>query len=255
MLLHICLDLHLSHCSCVCSLDHYSILWREVFTFYVFPFQLYGPQALQKYKDCLSDLRTTTLSSINAVAVALLHKVMWDYCPGFQGRMSDILHFNKMTLYSGHAVCVIYNRPNMITITTGVFALQKVFNWRVVDCDLAIGLCTLLSKTEVFKILWKVIDNTWQNYDKILVRSLYLYTVIICSILNCLSLSHTTWIKTKSVYLHDFQAVAMVGAHLCNLYSEQEERKKFLSVITDAEWGIELGKLGVCWSSMFFFPI
>lgn len=37
------------------------------------------------------------------------------------------------------------------------------------DCDLAVGLCTLLSKAEVFKILWKVIDNTWQNYDKILV--------------------------------------------------------------------------------------
>uniref|UniRef100_A0A8C7CYP4 Kinetochore associated 1 n=1 Tax=Oncorhynchus kisutch TaxID=8019 RepID=A0A8C7CYP4_ONCKI len=125
--------------------------------------QLYGPQALQKYRACLSDLRTTTLSSINAVAVALLH---------------------------------------------------KVFNWRVVDCDLAIGLCTLLSKTEVFKILWKVIDNTWQNYDKIL-------------------------------------AVAMVGAHLCNLYSEQEERKKFLSVITDAEWGIELGKLGISIQSVF----
>lgn len=44
-----------------------------------------------------------------------------------------------------------------------------MFNWRVVDCDLAIGLCTLLSKAEVYKILWKVIDNTWQNYDKILV--------------------------------------------------------------------------------------
>uniref|UniRef100_A0A1A8IE11 Kinetochore associated 1 n=1 Tax=Nothobranchius kuhntae TaxID=321403 RepID=A0A1A8IE11_NOTKU len=44
--------------------------------------------------------------------------------------------------------------------------LNKVFNWRVVDCDLAIGLCTLLSKAEVFKLLWKVIDNTWQNYDK-----------------------------------------------------------------------------------------
>lgn len=39
------------------------------------------------------------------------------------------------------------------------------------DCDLAIGLCTLLSKAEVFKILWKVIDNTWQNYDKILVSN------------------------------------------------------------------------------------
>lgn len=37
------------------------------------------------------------------------------------------------------------------------------------DCDLALGLCTLLSKPEVLKILWKVIDNTWQNYDKILV--------------------------------------------------------------------------------------
>lgn len=49
-----------------------------------------------------------------------------------------------------------------------LFGLQ-VFNWRVVDCDLATGLCTLLSKAEVFKILWKVIDNTWQNYDKILV--------------------------------------------------------------------------------------
>lgn len=46
-----------------------------------------------------------------------------------------------------------------------------MFNWRVVDCDLAIGLCTLLSKAEVSKILWKVIDNTWQNYDKILVGS------------------------------------------------------------------------------------
>lgn len=49
---------------------------------------------------------------------------------------------------------------------------MQVFNWRVVDCDLAIGLCTLLSKAEVFKILWKVIDNTWQNYDKIMVGSI-----------------------------------------------------------------------------------
>lgn len=48
----------------------------------------------------------------------------------------------------------------------------QVFNWRVVDCDLAIGLCTLLSKAEVYKILWKVIDNTWQNYDKILVGNM-----------------------------------------------------------------------------------
>uniref|UniRef100_UPI0037E89FC3 kinetochore-associated protein 1 n=1 Tax=Semicossyphus pulcher TaxID=241346 RepID=UPI0037E89FC3 len=95
-----------------------------------------------------------------------------------------------------------------------VALLNKVFNWRVVDCDLAIGLCTLLSKAEVFKILWKVIDNTWQNYDKIL-------------------------------------AVARIGANLCCLYDEAEEQEKFLSVITDAEWGIKLGKLEISIQPVF----
>uniref|UniRef100_A0A3B3YVA8 Uncharacterized protein n=1 Tax=Poecilia mexicana TaxID=48701 RepID=A0A3B3YVA8_9TELE len=90
----------------------------------------------------------------------------------------------------------------------------QVFNWRVVDCDLAIGLCTLLPKTEVFKILWKVIDNTWQNYDKIL-------------------------------------AVAKIGADLCSLYNEPEEQKKFVSVITDAEWGVKLGKLEISIQPVF----
>lgn len=56
-----------------------------------------------------------------------------------------------------------------ICLKNTVYYGLQVFNWRVVDCDLASGLCTLLSKAEVFKILWKVIDNTWQNYDKILV--------------------------------------------------------------------------------------
>ncbi|XP_029961373.1 kinetochore-associated protein 1 [Salarias fasciatus] len=95
-----------------------------------------------------------------------------------------------------------------------VALLNKVFNWRVVDCDLAIGLCTLLPKAEVFKILWKVIDNTWQNYDKIL-------------------------------------AVAKVGADLCCLFNEAEEQKKFRSVITDAEWGIKLGKLEISIQPVF----
>uniref|UniRef100_A0A671UD79 Kinetochore associated 1 n=1 Tax=Sparus aurata TaxID=8175 RepID=A0A671UD79_SPAAU len=93
------------------------------------------------------------------------------------------------------------------------FGLQ-VFNWRMVDCDLAIGLCTLLSKAEVYKILWKVIDNTWQNYDKIL-------------------------------------AVARIGANLCCLYGEAEEQGKFLSVITDAEWGIKLSKLEISIQPVF----
>ena len=69
-----------------------------------------------------------------------------------------------------------------------IFYVPQVFNWRVVDCDLAIGLCTLLSKAEVFKTLWKVIDNTWQNYDKILVGKmltvlLYVHVYVQLSIL------------------------------------------------------------------------
>ena len=42
-----------------------------------------------------------------------------------------------------------------------------------------------------------------------------------------------------------FQAVARIGANLCGLYNEAEEQQKFLSVITDAEWGIKLSKLEV----------
>uniref|UniRef100_A0A7N8Y9L5 Kinetochore associated 1 n=1 Tax=Mastacembelus armatus TaxID=205130 RepID=A0A7N8Y9L5_9TELE len=98
--------------------------------------------------------------------------------------------------------------------SASVFCDLQVFNWRVVDCDLAIGLCMLLSKAEVFKILWKFIDNTWQNYDKIL-------------------------------------AVARIGANLCCLYEEAEEQEKFLSVITDAEWGIKLGKLEISIQPVF----
>ncbi|XP_050966456.1 kinetochore-associated protein 1 isoform X1 [Labeo rohita] len=95
-----------------------------------------------------------------------------------------------------------------------VSLLQKVLNWRVVDSDLAIGLCTILPKAAVVDILWKMITSAWQNYEKI-------------------------------------KVVAMVGAHLSFLYKDEEERAKFLSVITDAEWGIQLGKLGVSIQSVF----
>lgn len=64
------------------------------------------------------------------------------------------------------------------------FGLQ-VFNWRMVDCDLAIGLCTLLSKAEVYKILWKVIDNTWQNYDKILVGNMITVLLYFVKLFSC----------------------------------------------------------------------
>uniref|UniRef100_A0A9J8AM51 Kinetochore associated 1 n=1 Tax=Cyprinus carpio carpio TaxID=630221 RepID=A0A9J8AM51_CYPCA len=90
----------------------------------------------------------------------------------------------------------------------------QVLNWRVVDSDLAIGLCTILPKASVVDILWKMIASAWQNYEKI-------------------------------------KVVAMVGAHLSFLYKDEEERGKFLSVITDAEWGVQLGKLGVSIQSVF----
>ncbi|XP_046697965.1 kinetochore-associated protein 1 isoform X3 [Silurus meridionalis] len=99
---------------------------------------------------------------------------------------------------------------NMVVVSL----LHKVLNWRVVDCDLAIGFCTVLGKSDVLDILWKIITNAWQNYDKIM-------------------------------------AVAMVGAHLCSLYNDQQEKKNFLSVITDAEWGIKLGKFGISIQSVF----
>lgn len=51
----------------------------------------------------------------------------------------------------------------------------------------------------------------------------------------------------KFDYLNCPQAVAMVGAHFCSLYNDQQEKKNFLSVITDAKWGIKLGKFGVSW--------
>lgn len=92
--------------------------------------------------------------------------------------------------------------------------LQKVLNWKLVDSDLAIGLCGLLPKAEVLDVLWKIITNAWQNYDKIL-------------------------------------EVAKVGAHICSIYEDQEERGKFLAVITDAKWGSKLGKLGVSMQPVF----
>lgn len=42
-----------------------------------------------------------------------------------------------------------------------------------------------------------------------------------------------------------FKAVARIGANLCCLYNEPEEQSKFLSIITDAEWGVKLSKLDV----------
>lgn len=52
-------------------------------------------------------------------------------------------------------------------------------------------------------------------------------------------------ISDSFLFYFFFQAVARIGANLCCLYNKVDEQKRFLSVITDAEWGIKLGKLEV----------
>ncbi|XP_037536314.1 kinetochore-associated protein 1 [Nematolebias whitei] len=144
------------------------------------------------------------------------------YSSGLQHVTSNIMDVKlSMQLYDAqnlknYNICLNELRKmttfSLNSVVVGL--LNKVFNWRMVDCDLAIGLCTLLSKAEVFKLLWKVIDNTWQNYDKVL-------------------------------------AVARIGANLCCLYNEPEEQRKFLSVITDSEWGVKLSKLEISIQPVF----
>lgn len=103
------------------------------------------------------------MSSLKSVVVGLLNKV------------------SVLSLLLSHKVSDISISFSLMQLIFLCPSGLQVFNWRVVDCELAIGLCTLLSKAEVFKLLWKVVDNTWQNYDKILVgnfwvgSSLYLF--------------------------------------------------------------------------------
>ncbi|XP_064424237.1 kinetochore-associated protein 1 [Latimeria chalumnae] len=92
--------------------------------------------------------------------------------------------------------------------------LHKVFNCHVVDHDLALGYCFLVSKKDVYEKLWDVINNSWQNYNRIM-------------------------------------AVAVVGAQLAMLQGEEEENQKFQSLVTDAEWGIQLNNFGISFQSSF----
>uniref|UniRef100_A0A670KH64 Kinetochore associated 1 n=1 Tax=Podarcis muralis TaxID=64176 RepID=A0A670KH64_PODMU len=95
--------------------------------------------------------------------------------------------------------------------------LPKVFNSHLIDYNLALGYCTLLSKDDVFKKLWDVINNMSQNYSKIL-------------------------------------AVGLVGVQLASHYEETNEKQAFEELITDAEWGIQLGKLGISFQDLFRMP-
>ncbi|NXH17381.1 KNTC1 protein, partial [Bucco capensis] len=104
-----------------------------------------------------------------------------------------------------------------VIMTTIQTLLHKVFNCRLIDHNLALGYCTILPKKDVFSKLWDVINNTWQNYRKVL-------------------------------------AVALVGVQLANQCGEAEEKRKFQELVTDAEWGIQLGKFGISFETVFRQP-
>ncbi|NXN95932.1 KNTC1 protein, partial [Rhinopomastus cyanomelas] len=106
---------------------------------------------------------------------------------------------------------------NSLIVTTILTLLHKVFNCRVIDQNLALGYCLILPKEDIFHKLWDVINYTWQNYRKVL-------------------------------------AVALVGAQLAKQYGEEKEEKKFQELVTDAEWGIQLGKLGISFETVFREP-
>lgn len=129
-------------------------------------------------------------------------------------RLSAKLHDEKAINECKITVRAMGEKTVSVIKDTAMALLHKVFNCRVVDQELALDYCTLLPRKDMFEKLWDVINNTWHNYNKIL-------------------------------------AVAIVGAQLASLCDEDEEIKKFQELINDAEWGIELGKLGISFQSVF----
>ncbi|NXB24004.1 KNTC1 protein, partial [Rhagologus leucostigma] len=108
-------------------------------------------------------------------------------------------------------------RSSSVIRTSALNLLHKVFNSRVIDQNLALGYCIILPKEEMFNKLWEIINNSWQNYRKVL-------------------------------------AVALVGAQLADQYGEAEEKRKFQELVIDAEWGIQLGKFGISFETVFRQP-
>ncbi|KAM8961292.1 kinetochore-associated protein 1 [Pelodytes ibericus] len=129
-------------------------------------------------------------------------------------RLSSKLHDEKILVETKVFISAFGEKSVALIKDTAMALLHKVFNCRVVDCNLALGYCTLLSKKEVFEKLWDIINNTWQNYNKVM-------------------------------------AVAVVGAQLALLYDENEEQKKFQELINDAEWGIKLSNFGISFQCVF----
>uniref|UniRef100_A0A8C5LVC3 Kinetochore associated 1 n=1 Tax=Leptobrachium leishanense TaxID=445787 RepID=A0A8C5LVC3_9ANUR len=164
---------------------------------------------VDNFQEC-SQCQLTLHLIIQAFGSCLQHGVS----NNMDNRLSTKLHEEKVLAETLQFIAVFGGKTVSLIKDTAMSLLHKVFNCRLVDCDLALGYCTLLSRKDVFEKLWDIINNTWQNYNKVM-------------------------------------AVAVVGAQLALLYNENEERKKFLELITDAEWGIQLSNFDVSFQSVF----
>ncbi|NXD77163.1 KNTC1 protein, partial [Halcyon senegalensis] len=131
--------------------------------------------------------------------------------------LSEKLHDSNMLAETKSFLIAVKQKCTSGIMTAILTLLHKVFNCRLIDQDLALGYCTILPKEDMFNKLWDVINNTWQNYRKVL-------------------------------------AVALVGAQLANQCGEAEEKKKFQELVIDAEWGIQLGKFGISFETVFRQP-
>ncbi|EMP37117.1 Kinetochore-associated protein 1 [Chelonia mydas] len=129
----------------------------------------------------------------------------------------DSLHDGKMLADAKSFLIAMKQKSTSVIVAAVLALLHKVFNCRLIDHNLALGYCTILPKDDMFENLWNVINNTRHNYNKIL-------------------------------------AVALVGAQLASHYGEAGERQKFEELITDAEWGIQFGKLGISFQTVFRQP-
>ncbi|ETE64317.1 Kinetochore-associated protein 1, partial [Ophiophagus hannah] len=118
---------------------------------------------------------------------------------GYPLRNSLVLQTGKLPLW---------NLPACRTVRSNKVLQDDVFNSHHVDHQLAFGYCTLLPRAVIFGKLWDIVNQTSQNYKKIL-------------------------------------AVAIVGTQLALHYEDPQEKQAFGDLVVDAEWGIELGKLGV----------
>ncbi|XP_040540450.1 kinetochore-associated protein 1 isoform X3 [Gallus gallus] len=131
--------------------------------------------------------------------------------------LSEKLHDGNIQAETKSFLIAMKQTTASIITTSIMTLLHKVFNCRLIDQNLALGYCAILPREDMFNKLWGVINNTWQNYRKVL-------------------------------------SVALVGAQLATQYGEAAEEKKFQELITDAEWGIQLGKFGISFETVFRQP-